>query len=123
MTLRMAMKTNKILMVHGQELTSKRPRFDSLFPKESSFKDRTGKVSATFLELAATRTQFLVTPFLKKMLTQLTGAVCVLPTLGVQLPQSPHRKSTTGLKKREDKASPGPATKHANTLLHHLDLL
>ena len=31
------MKTNKILMVHGQELTLKRPRFDSLFPKESSF--------------------------------------------------------------------------------------
>ena len=97
--------------------------------KKSSFKLSTGKVPAlgpwvTFLELTATRPRFRsvlspisATPCLLKMLLQLIGAVCApSPRWGVQLPQSPHRKSPTSLKKREDKASPGPATKHTHTL-------
>ena len=73
-------------------------------------------------ELTTTRTRFLATPFLKKMLTQLSGADCGPPMLGVQLPQSPPPEIDNQFEEAGGQ-SPDTATKHTLTDSHHFVLL
>ena len=87
--------------------------------KKSSFKLSTGKVPAlgpwaTFLELTATRPRFRsisATPCLLKMLSQLIGAVCAPPTLGVQLPQSPPPEIDNRFEEAGGQSQPRPSHK------------
>ena len=64
-----------------------------------------------------TRTRFSATPFPKKMLMQLIGAVWAPPTLGLQLPQSPPPEIDNRFKKREDKTPAQQRDTHTLTFL------
>ena len=60
---------------------------------------------------------------LLKMLSQLIVQWMSPTTLGVAAAASPHRKSTTGLKRREAKPAPAQLQDTLTHCIHHSDLL